>query len=342
MKTVFMGWLVAIGMLAPGRPAAAASANLLPDGGFESGRLKTAMRDGGAKAELAQEAGIGGRWALRLPRGAVSQCVFRLPVQAGRRYRLRFMGKVEGPGAIAADMAADAEHAMQRLGATRGLAEWRIQFEDRNGRAMKLPARFGMKIIHAMWTEYREDFYAPAGAASLKLSFSNGTVENTAWIDDICLTPLEGKALNLNPEISLGAYNFSGYNLFHNYSRYDPAVKAVRIILAPDKDGYLDCACGYVLGDPFPARAGTYRLSFRARRHGPERASMAVWYYDQAGHRAVTAPILVGGEPWRDYDYPLTLPDKAVSARLVFGGGDFDWMRFEPSPANAQTGRASE
>ncbi len=323
--------------VALGEPAG----DLPVDGGFESGQLKTPTRRVDAGAKLVREAGGQGQWALQLGEGAVSRCRFQLPVQGDQRYTLRFMGRVRGPGAIAADMAADPEHAVQRLGATRGLAEWNLVFRDKGGQRIKPDhQRFGMKIIDAEWRQYREDFYAPAGARQLELSFSNGSKENAVWIDEVRLAPLAQETLNLNPDFSLGAFNYSGYGSFSVHTSYDPHVRSLRLV--QDRKGwFFDCTYGYVMGDPFPAGPGDYRVQFRARRRGARRAAVSLWYYDEAGRRSASSSIRIGGDSWRDYDYKLTLPAGTVRARLLFGDADFEWIRFVPAGETASAKAAA-
>jgi hypothetical protein len=300
--------------------SASAAAPLPPDGSFESGKLTVHWRSS-PRVKLERGSAADGQWALHLPRGDGSECVMKsMPVVGGRRYSLRLMGRVIGPGAIAADMAVDQPHAVQRLRGTRGLAGWRIAFTDTSGRPVKLDhPRFVAKVIDAGWHDYREDFYAPAGAQRLELVFSNGSPDNDLWIDNIRLTPLEEGPLNLNPDVALGPYNFSGYNYLHN----------VHIEIKPDGDGYLDCSQGWIIGDPIPVEHRAYRFSFKGRQTGDKKASARINYYDRAMKGMGGTHLLFVGGKWEQKNYELVPPAGAAYVRIVFGGGDFDWFRFE-------------
>src|SRR5699024_7345227 len=103
-------------------------------------------------------------------------------------------------------------------------------------------------------------FYTPVGADRVKVVFYNGSSKNRVVIDNVLLAPVRVEGfVNINPEFSLGRFNYSGYVHAHTSP----------IILKDDGsgDGYLDTAHGWVMGDPIPVQPRRkYVITYRARR----------------------------------------------------------------------------
>ena len=325
-------FLASMVMFAGGAAASGAesAADLLPDGGFETGTYKAVIHWRSSR-EVAVRQGDApeGQWVLALPGGDKHACTTPLiPVESGQRYSLRFLAKVDGPGAIGQDMLVDDIGGVERLRRTRGLAGWRLHFRHSDDSERDIsrghPQRHS-HIVHHEWTEYREDFYVPAGADRLKISFSNGSAENAVEIDHVRLVPIEDPVLNINPEVDFGPFNFSGYNAAHQ----------TRIVQESDVT-YLDTSDGYIIGDPIPVGARRYVLRFRGRQvSSDKRAAARLRFYDgdmeKMDKSFETSSVRMRGTDWDTYEYAFVPPKDAAFVRLIGGGGHFDWFRIEPA-----------
>jgi hypothetical protein len=109
------------------------------------------------------------------------------------------------------------------------------------------------------WFNFVDEFYPPAKAAFMQLSFNNRK-DSKLFISDIVLAPAPDEgAINSNPTFALGKYNYSGWPGRHTGGR---------MIERPDGKVIFDT--GYGSGsESFPmSQAGTYRLYAKGVTYG--------------------------------------------------------------------------
>lgn len=299
--------------------------NLLTDGGFESGELRNAIHWRSASSiDVTRDDAFAGEWSLGLRGEAAAATTISIPVEPDQQYRMTFMAKVDGPGVIATD----APGALERLRATQGLASWRLNFHHNESPDTRLNRgfpQFFTKIVHDEWTAYREDFYPPTGANQVQIVFVNGAEGNELTIDAIELVAVDEGPMNLNPDISFGALNFTGYS----YARQ------ARIVPKDDEseDSYLDTTEGWVIGDPIPVEQRTYQFSFRGRAPAQgERVGTRLRYTDadmeEVGELSVRSLNIYDAE-WTERSYAFVPPPEAAFIRIIAGGGHHDWFRID-------------
>lgn len=238
----------------------AATAAAQPYGdGFATGNVSDYLADASRlkpeHVSLQSAAGMLGKRCLRV--SGASRIVFKdVPVSPDRKYTLRFRARHEGSESVEENPRWDGFTAYTRVPPL--VPQRELQFFDASRKPLPALAS-GMPF--RQWQGYRDIFYPPPGAASMRLLIASGRAEITLYLDDVVLepTPDEG-SVNVNPVIGkYGLYNYSGW--------LNPSAGGKIIQL---EDGRLAFDTRYGTSSPsFPlAEPGTYCLFARSQENG--------------------------------------------------------------------------
>lgn len=328
-KTIFILLLLPMSVFA--------QANIFESGNFESGKLSDSIGWNPYKSvKLIKGAAEKGKSILSLPGLQKTSCRTRaIKISQLNHYELSFYAKINEDDFFLGDVVFNKEVWRN----TQSLPQWHVQFYTDIDCKKRIPIsgihyrRFDNKIIANTWQKYTIPFYVPSEAKAMTVQFSNGKDMYALLIDDISVAPVKKRTVNLNPDFSLGQYNYSGYNCAHK-SWIEPE--------EAQQGFYMDCSQGHVIGDPIPLEKGNYSIAITAKpvkqtsrlakRKIPR---FYIDFYDEKMKRIsqkIQKTISFRWRPtnkeWKTHTYDFAVRDQVKFIRFRFGGGYFDKIVF--------------
>ncbi len=245
--------------------------NLFPEGDFDQGSLNKIL-DHYQKDIVIRKGGVDESGnCLYMPGGKSYNCTtLQIKVEPFKKYRLSFFAKIDEKdfelSSIAFNYIAWTK--------TKSLPIWGIKFYSKSDKKKTLNRQhrtFYQKIISNKWQKYIEIFYPPKGADTMTVTFGNGRDNFPTLIDNIYIEELNNGYVNINPDFSLGPYNYSGYGFSRN-------------AWIKEKEGVsgkfeLDATEGFVIGDAIPVSPGKYNLEIVGRK-GNNKKMITTFFID--------------------------------------------------------------
>jgi len=287
------------------------------DGGFQGNDPAAYLENARAMnqdAVLIDAPELKGQKALRLRDDNELYAAFRpVAVEAGKSYTVSFRGKwaneetIETNPTLAASLEMTSEYFMQALPVLK------IEFLDEKKEPLK--QMILAALPYGSWHAYQQRFYAPAGAAFLRVNVKSGRNPG-----DFLLT---------NPQVSAQAAD----GLLLTFRQTDENVSGRAYGLLVDgacrkmSDGAVLVYSGTGLRtDIMPLKeAGAYRLSVKGAPGEQGKPHVTVIFYDAEG-KSLKNPV--GGDALAK---PLTFtrPEQATGVQLVIANCWLDEVRLE-------------
>ena len=288
-----------------------------------------------------------GKNFLVIPKG-FARAVTSLPVKVEplTRYRLDFEARVDGPHVVEEVPMYQSlffETHWWKAKKGRQLASWRILFLDSRGNQIN-PGfdPFFNTIMTQRLRPYSEEFRTPPGCVNVVFAFDNANPEDALSVGGVTLTTIENPpTVNINPDFSLGADNYSGLN----------DLKRGRLIPDPSRPGkfFLDftgLGGGGGRGDFIPVNPGErYRIEYKFQRSpsiADGSARLIVFYYrtfEQRGDSASgqVSHVFSAGAKMSEGQYAFVVPEQMRFMRPYFEAGRFEYIRIIPEAAGETT-----
>lgn len=303
--------------------------NIFPEGDFEGGELKTVL-DHYQSNIVIRKGGVGeSSNCLFIPGGGSWDCRTRqIKIEPLKKYCLSFWAKIDEENFDLSRIAFN-DRAWKQ---TKYLPTWRVNFYSQSDKKKPLNRHhwtFYQKIISNNWREYIEIFYTPIGANNMVVVFGNGKDNYPILFDNINIYELKDRFVNINPDLSLGKYNYSGYH---------HAVKAFIVPkLGNTQEFMIDSRGdsiynGYIVGDPIPVTLDKkYNITVRAKAFivDDERkiTRFSVQYYNKNMEVIKRNNITfkwTDPENFQEKSRDFFVPEGASFIRFSIGSGFFD------------------
>jgi len=254
-----------------GLSATESDLNLIPWGNFENIKINEIAQGGQKGIIILDKKGRNQSSCVFLPNEKSLVCALKqIEIKPLTKYRLSFWGKIDDQEFYLKDIAPNQIVWKD----TQELPTWSYLFYNLSLKWINVGAQpsFDQKIISNDWMLYQSIFYTPKDANLMKISFSNGKNPLPLLVDDISLEELKNDAvININPDFSLGPYNYSGYKFMKN-------------AWIKEKEGEpgkyeLDATEGFVIGDAIPLSPGKYSLEIAGRK-GDNKKAVTTFFID--------------------------------------------------------------
>ena len=198
----------------------------------------------------------------------------------------------------------------------------RLVFHDASGAS--LGANFGLQsLVPGRAGRMAYEFHAPATAATLTLRVSN-PADGTVAVSNVVLQSVaDAPTVNVNPDFSLGLYNYSGICVAND--------GAIRLVMGDDGRPRLFTGF-YCMTSDAPVTPGrAYLLKMAARGHSKNRMDSFLVFYGADGKMVAKAslPRITKGkdEAPVEMEFPFTPPDGAVWVRVWIYDGTLEYVR---------------
>lgn len=202
----------------------------------------------------------------------------------------------------------------------------RLVFSDASGAS--LGANFGLQsLVPGRDGRMAYEFHAPATAATLTLRVSNPR-DGVVAVSNVVLKAVEdAPTVNVNPDFSLGLYNYSGVASAND--------GAIRLVMGDDGRPRLFSGF-YCMTSDAPVTPGrAYQLKMAARGHHKNRTDSFLVFSSADGKTVAKFPlprISKGkGEAPVEKECPFTPPEGAVWVRVWIYDATLEYVRITPA-----------
>ena len=202
----------------------------------------------------------------------------------------------------------------------------RLVFHDASGAS--LGANFGLQsLVPGRAGRMAYEFHAPATAATLTLRVSNPTGGTIAVSNVVLQSVADAPTVNVNPDFSLGLYNYSGIFVAND--------GAIRLVMGDDGRPRLFTGF-YCMTSDAPVTPGrAYLLKMAARGHSKNRMDSFLVFSGADGKMVAKAPLprITKGkdEAPVEMEFSFTPPDGAVWVRVWIYDGTLEYVRITPA-----------
>lgn len=297
---------------------------------FKSGDISNYLQVSSA-VEMVKEKK--GDFVLKMPikKGRSLITTLKTPVKAGGHYKFSFKCKVNGPYTFEENPQIESLLIMsnkdrKEIGQVRGLANWRLSFQDGNGKNIRRGIyQFYTCMLFSKNKEYIEEFIVPNGTKTMTISFSNGNVESSIVITELKLKEIDNpKALNVNYDFSLGELNYSGWNLNLQFK--------CKIRENPKKSGdfQYDTTKGQAKMDPINVMPET-RYNIHYRFSSKARSRVRVYFYGKNKKEKLLRPFIdvAGASRGKGVEGITTIvtPPKTTNISITINNGMYDYVK---------------
>ena len=198
----------------------------------------------------------------------------------------------------------------------------RLVFSDASGAS--LGANAGLQsLVPGRAGRMAYEFHAPAGAVSLTLRVSNSAGGKVAVSNVVLQAVANAPTVNVNPDFSLGLYNYSGVASAND--------GALRLVMGDDGRPRLFTGF-YCMTSAAPVTPGrSYRLKMAARGHHKNRMDSFLVFSGADGKTVAKSslPRISKGksEAPVEMECPFTPPDGAAWVHLWIYDGTLEYVR---------------